>query len=338
MVLWFDRDHEVADHRGMACIQSADGLPEARRRDLSTTFPIGAVSGSHLPHPTRYRAEQTTVSKTYSTIELEVDEAVATIRLNVPKTLNALSRTLTAEVMDSLDTLADDDAIRAVILTGSGRAFSSGYDLSTPTDNAERSVIGYKNTTEQWTHPFVMKVWNFPKPIIAAVHGYCLAGACEVAMLCDITIASEDCRLGEPEIRFSSASPTLIMPWLVPMKIAKQLLFTGEMIAAQRAYEIGMVNEVVPADQLMNQARKRAAIIAKVAPLAVRLTKEGINKTYEIMGLNSALSYHNAMANMLDGTGTAELREFVEIASRDGLRAALDWRDGQFRDLESSTN
>jgi enoyl-CoA hydratase len=279
-----------------------------------------------------------TEPKAYSAIEVEIDEAVATIRLNLPRSLNALSRTLTDELIHALDFLAEDEAVRAVILTGNGRAFSSGYDISAPTDDVERSVIDYKDMTTQWTHPFVMKIWNFPKPIIAAVHGYCLAGACEVAMLCDITIASEDCRLGEPEIRFSSASPTLIMPWLVPMKIAKQLLYTGELITAQRAYEIGMVNEVVPADQLMDRARKRAAIVSKIAPLAIRLTKEGVNKTYEIMGLQSALSYHNAMANMLEGTGTAELRQFVEIASQQGLRAALDWRDGQFRDLESSDN
>jgi enoyl-CoA hydratase len=176
-------------------------------------------------------------------------------------------------------------------------------------------------------------IWNFRKPIVAAVHGYCLAGACEIAMLADLTIASDDCKFGEPEIRFSQSS-TLIMPWIVPMKIARELLYTGKLIDAQRAYEIGMVNEVVPAQDLMRRANYHARLVSKVAPLAVQLTKEGLNRTYEIMGLLNALNYHDNLVAILDGTKTEEYLQFKKITDESGLRAALDWRDKQFKEVE----
>ena len=274
------------------------------------------------------------ISVGFETIELEKDDAVAIIKLNRPEKLNSFSSQMVQELCTVLDELAVDDDIRAVILTGNGRAFSAGYDLTTPTDNAVRSVVHYKERGEREGHPFAMKVWNFPKPIIAAINGYCLAAACEIAMLCDISIAAEGSMIGEPEIRFSSASPTLIMPWIIPMKIAKELLYTGDLITAERAYEVGMVNHVVPADELMNASMKMARRISKIAPLATKVTKEGINKTYEIAGLVNALEYHNNLAHILDGTGTKELREFVEIARSRGLKDALAWRDAQFNEVE----
>lgn len=271
----------------------------------------------------------------YEHIELERHDSTLVIALNQPKKLNPISKEMRVELIEALAEAAEDPAVRVAILTGRGRAFSSGYDLESIGDwNAEPpTVIGYKEMSSA-THRFVDAVWSFPKPLIAAVHGYCLAGACEIAMLCDMTIAGDQTKLGEPEIRFSSASPTLIMPWIVPMKVAKELLYSGDMITSQRAYEIGMVNAVVPEDQVLEHALKKAAKLAKIAPLGLRLTKEGINRTYEIMGLVNAMNYHNQMAAMLDGSYTEELEAFTAVARKDGLRAALDWRDAQFADVE----
>jgi enoyl-CoA hydratase/carnithine racemase len=253
----------------------------------------------------------------YETIVVELDYPIATLKLNRPEKLNALSAQLAREVIDALDRLEADDEVRAVVLCG---------------DPEQGSVMQWKRHLESiW--PFSRRVWNFRKPIIAAVHGYCLGGGCEIAMLCDMTIASSDCRLGEPEIRFSTGS-TLIMPWIVPMKIARELLYTGKTIDAQRAYEVGMVNEVVEPEDLMQRAYYHARLIAKVSPLAVELTKEGINRTYEIMGLLNALNHHDNLVAILDGSETDELRQFEEIRAARGLRAALDWRDQQFREVD----
>jgi enoyl-CoA hydratase/carnithine racemase len=269
----------------------------------------------------------------YSTIEYEVDYPVVTLRMNRPSKLNAFSTELRAEVIDLLDRIAADDDARAVVFCGAGRAFSAGYDLDGDDAEGDPTVIGWKRRQDRGP-AFWRAIWDFRKPIIAAVQGYCLGGACEIAMLCDLTIATDDCKFGEPEIRFGSGS-TLVMPWYVPPKLAKELLYTGKMIDAQRAYQIGMVNEVVPADQLMTRAMYHARLISKVAPLAVQLTKEGLNRTYETMGLLNAINYHDNLVSMMFGTETDESKTFNEIRERDGVRAALNWRDEQFKEVEA---
>ena len=269
----------------------------------------------------------------YKTIQLGIEARVATLCLNRPERLNAFNRDLQAEVIAALERLDQDDSVRAVILRGAGRAFSAGYDIQGKEDESRWSVMTWKRHSE-FSTKYANAIWSFRKPIIAAVHGYCLAGACEIAMLCDMTIASEECRFGEPEIRFATGSPALIMPWVVPMKIAKELLLSGKLISARRAYEIGMVNEVVPRDQLEQRARYHALLLSKVAPLAVQLAKEAINRTYEIMGLRNAFAYNHNLAAILDGSETEEFKRFEEIRMERGLRAALDWRDQQVAEVE----
>jgi enoyl-CoA hydratase/carnithine racemase len=271
---------------------------------------------------------------TYETIEVEVDHPIATIRLNRPDRLNALSRELQGEVISALDELEEDDGVRAVILCGAGRAFCTGYDIAGDgPDRSGWSVMDWKTHMES-TWRFPTRIWRFRKPIVAAVHGYALGGGCEIAMLADITVASDDCRFGEPEIRFSSGS-TLIMPWLVPMKIARELLYTGKLIDAQRAYEIGMVNDIVEPDRLMRRAEYHARLISKIAPAGTQMLKEGINRTYEVMGLLNALGYHDNLVAMLAATQTEESAQFKRITKESGLRAALAWRDEQFREVEN---
>jgi enoyl-CoA hydratase len=166
------------------------------------------------------------------------------------------------------------------------------------------------------------------------VHGYCLAGACEVMMLCDLAIAAEGTRIGEPEIRFAAGPPALIMPWVIGLRAAKELLLTGKLIDAQRAYELGMVNEVCPLEDLDRRARYHALLISKVAPVAVRLQKEALNHMFEMMGMRSALSYAANLWGILDTTPSEEQEAFRRIRAEQGLRAALDWRDAQFREVE----
>jgi enoyl-CoA hydratase/carnithine racemase len=266
--------------------------------------------------------------------EVVREEPLAIVRLNRPERLNAFNEQLLREVISALDALETDDEIRAVIICGAGRAFSSGYDLAAEGDESRLSVMQWKKRSESTSWRFARRVWNFRKPLIAAVHGYCLGGACEIAMLCDITIASEDCKFGEPEIRFASGPPALIMPWLVPLKIAKDLMYSGRLIDARRAYEIGMVNEVVPEDRVLPRARYHGRLYSRISPLAIQLMKEAMNSTFEIMGLQSALAYSANLSSVLDGSETEEYREFESIRLQKGLRAALEWRDQQFREIE----
>jgi len=270
----------------------------------------------------------------YRTIQLELDPPLATVRLNRPDRLNAFSHELVYEVIDALQSLKQDDGIRVVILCGAGRAFSAGYDIKGDDgDFGARGIEGLRKDLQYcWDYAFA--IWQFPKPIVAQVHGYCLAGACEIAMLCDLTIASDDATFGEPEIRFATGPPALIMPWVVSMKIARELIYTGKFINAQRAYEIGMVNEVVPRDQLERRARYHALLISKVAPLAVQLAKEAINRTYEMQGLVSAFAHNANLVAIMDGTETEENRIFEEVRKQQGLRAALNWRDKHFDEIE----
>jgi enoyl-CoA hydratase len=262
-------------------------------------------------------------------IELSRSGRIATIKLNRPTKLNAINEVMKEEVKQALNELAEDDEIRSVVLAGNGRAFSAGYDLA----GESHHEVEPTRAVLQSSDVFALAVWRFPKPLVAAVHGFCLAGACEIAMLCDVTIASESCQLGEPEIRFGSGS-TLVMPWLVPMKAAKELLLGGSLISAQRAYELGIVNRVVEDDRLMAEAERVAGLFAAVAPAAARLTKRGINAAYERAGMWQSIDHHTELLTHMHLIDSEEKNTFTEISERDGVRAALTWRDAQFRQFD----
>jgi enoyl-CoA hydratase len=267
----------------------------------------------------------------YQEIILEIDEGIGTIRLNRPAKLNALTGPMQKEMMDALERLEADDGVRVVILIGEGRAFSAGHDIGrTDNDaNSGESVLEWRRKMQAVSLKLAQRLWEFPKPVIAAAHGYCLGGSCELAMLCDLTIASEDCRFGEPEIRYGYGSPVLVLPWVIPPKVARELLYTGKLISAQRAYELGMVNQIVDAGALEETARAEARQMSGNGLLALQITKEGLNRTFEIMGFSSAVAFHAGQVPILNGSGTEEMREFERIRHESGLAAALEWRQAQ---------
>ena len=161
------------------------------------------------------------------TIRFEARGRVALITLDRPERLNAISARLMDEVDAVLDSVEDSDDLGAVVVCGAGRAFCSGYDLkddaAVPTADAEAWRARLERDLD-----FLLRFWNLSKPTIAAVHGYCLAGGCELAMSCDITIAEEGCRFGEPELKFGSVIVNMMMPWLVGPKLTKELLLSGD--------------------------------------------------------------------------------------------------------------
>jgi enoyl-CoA hydratase len=197
---------------------------------------------------------------------LERSGPVAWLRLNRPDKLNALNHAIVDRLVEHLDAVAADDEVRVVVLAGAGeRAFSSGFDLS---EEADAAIEGADNWRELLAKDVgvTMKLWELPKPTIAAVRGWCLAGGCELAMACDMIVASEDARFGEPEIRYGSGPVTLLMPFLLGQKKTNELLFTGDAIPAADAERFGLVNRVVAADELEAAVEDLALRIAPTSP------------------------------------------------------------------------
>jgi enoyl-CoA hydratase len=254
---------------------------------------------------------------------------VAHITLNRPDKLNALSARLLDELEAALRRAVADDAVKVIVLTGAGRAFSAGYDLT-------EEAADQPPTAEEWHTVLArdvevtMELWRCPKPTIAAVRGWCLAGGCEVAMACDMIVAAEDARFGEPEIRYGSGPVTLLMPFLIGQKKTNELLFTGDVVDAAEAHRIGLVNRVVPAHELEDAV---ASLVAKIAPTpaaVLRLTKLALLRAYEAAGLPEAVAANLDISAILNAAETPEQREFDAIVARDGLKAALEWRDSRY--------
>jgi enoyl-CoA hydratase/carnithine racemase len=151
-------------------------------------------------------------------------------------------------------------------------------------------------------------------------------------MMCCVTIAAKSARFGEPEIRFSTSPPAVIMPWIVGLKKARELLYTGDMIDAEEAHRIGMVNRVVPDEALEEQTFKLARRMAAISIEGLQTTKASINRGSEIAGIRQAIAYGVEQGAMLDSAGTETLRKFDEVRAKDGLAAAIRWRESQFVD------
>ena len=268
---------------------------------------------------------------TYETITFEKKEAIGVLTLNVPKKLNAISEKMIDEVNTVLDVAEKDDDLRVILLTGTGRAFCAGFDLGyVSEEETETDYDGLQKALVK-DMDFLMRFWRFPKPTIAAVHGYALAGGCELAVACDITVADEKTFFGEPELRFGAGIVALILPWIIGPKQAKEMIMTGnDRIPAQRAYEMGLINRVAPDGEYMKIAMKLAHEMAVIDPMPMRLQKMAINRTFEIMGLNEALNTASDLDVLIEGVETPDSKTFSEIARKEGLKAALKWRDSRF--------
>jgi enoyl-CoA hydratase len=223
-------------------------------------------------------------------IEYSADGAIARIRLNRPKKLNAINAEMLDGLTAALDQAEADENIRVVLLSGEGRAFSAGFDLDIGAP--AEGITPAEHTRRELRRDFdlIMRFWDCPKPTIAAVHGYCLGSSMEITAVCDITVAAEDCLFGAPEVRFGSGIVYLILPWVIGLKQAKELLLTGDdKVDALRAASMGLVNKIVPADRLMTETDAIAQRIAANNEVAVRLTKRAIQRSVEIAGLRDAL-------------------------------------------------
>jgi len=266
----------------------------------------------------------------FTTIAVETLGAVARLTLARPARANAINSDMLTEIGSALDAIEDDASVRAVIVTGAGAAFSSGFDLKEQMERRPAGVAAWQPLLRK-DFDTIMRFWHFSRPTIAAVRGPCLAGACELALACDMTIASEDAFFGEPELKFGAGIVAMILPWLVGPKIAKEIILLGEdRIPAARARELGMVNRVVPGEQLDSTALAVANHLAAIDPNLVRESKRAINRAYEARNMLEALEEALAIDLAIEGAGSPDKAQFMEIARREGLRAALAWRDARF--------
>ncbi len=264
----------------------------------------------------------------------ETDARVGIVTLNRPAKLNAINKDLRLAAVDEFRRADEDPDTSVVLLRANGRSFCVGYDIG-----------GNDPEKEKWRHDalrwhaylrecltFEMTPWDMKKPVIAAVQGHALGGGCELAMLCDLTIAADNALFGEPEIRFSDTGPAIVMPWIIGLKKARELLYFGDMIDAKAALDLGMVNRVVPLADLPQAALKYAKRLALISPEALVGTKLSINRGADAGGFRNALNAGLDIVSPLYAAKTEIGSKFQEITRQEGLGAALKWRGDQFKE------
>jgi len=251
-------------------------------------------------------------------------EGVGRITLNRPRVLNAINRELLDDLSTAMLQVEEDESVRAVVLTGAGRAFSAGFDLKGEADEGPQP-------TEVWVGRYLddwsvfLRIWQSAKPYVASVRGYNLGGALELSLLCDVTVAASGTQFGVPEIRHASGPGAAMLPWLCGMKAAKWLMLSGESVDAARALELGIVTEVVPDVDLDEFAVQRARQLAALPPMALKLNKLAVNRTYERMGFLGAVNENWMISTVVNAT--AEYRDQEVQRGQVPLKEFLQHRD-----------
>ena len=251
------------------------------------------------------------------------------LTLNRPAKLNALSGPLVGALVAALDAAEADPGVRVVVLEGAGRAFSAGYDLAEEVEGGIEGPVRWRELLAADVAA-TLRILDLSKPVIAQVHGYALAGGLELAMACDLVVAAEGTKLGEPEIRYGSAPVTLLMPYLIGQKKTRELLLTGDLIDAVEAERIGLINRVVPADRLAAEVDDLADRLARTPPEVMGPTKRMLNRAMDAAGFRLAVEAGIDLGAIITAADTPAQREWDEIVRRDGLKAALAWRDRRY--------
>jgi enoyl-CoA hydratase/carnithine racemase len=233
-------------------------------------------------------------------------------------------------IRDVLERADADAATSVIVLRGAGRSFCVGFDVGGGHEQPWRhDALKYHQRLSTSFH-CLMTPWTLRKPVIASVQGHALGGGCELAMFCDLTIAAEDAVLGEPEILFSQVGPAVLMPFIIGHKRARELIYFGDKINAKRALEIGMINRVVPRDELPAATMKYAKRLSLIAPEALAAAKLAVNRGLEAAGFRNALNAGVDVLAPLYAATTEVGKQFDEIKKKDGLKAALKWRKAEF--------
>jgi enoyl-CoA hydratase len=255
----------------------------------------------------------------FETIKVEVKEGIATITLNRPEVLNALNSQVFNELAEAAADLGADEAVRVVLLTGGTKVFAAGADIKQMVDTTAVEMT----LTDKPSHRAFQLLENLPKPVIAVIAGYALGGGLELALTADFRIASDNAQLGLPEIKLGilpGGGGTQRLPRLIGAGLAKELIFTGDFIDAQEAHRIGLVNKVVPVEELFTEAEKLARKLAERGAVALRLAKSAVNEGLR-MDLEAGIKYEHQCFSML----------FATEDQKEGMKAFIEKRKPQFK-------
>lgn len=267
----------------------------------------------------------------YELLDYQTSDRIATVTLNRPEKLNALSVPLQHELVSALREAEADAGVRVVVIRGAGRAFCAGYDL-TPAPggvvdsgkaiSAPLDAAGLEDVLRR-----LLTIWDLRKPVIAQVHGSCFAGGTQLALICDITIAAEDATFGIPQLPVGIGFVLPFWTWLIGPKKAREVFYRiGSSVTATQALEMRMINAVVPAAELEARVLAEARVIAETPPEILMLAKRGINETQERQGFRDSL-FAGCAIDALSHQSNA-VKAVNQLIREQGLRTALaSWRD-----------
>ena len=259
---------------------------------------------------------------------------VSRITLNRPESRNALNNTLRGEIYGTLEANDNDDSIRVTIIRGAGKAFCAGYDLKSDT-SAERPfhTAGGDGSWARHVVEGAFRVWDLAKPVLAQVHGYCLAGGTELATSCDLVYIAEDAKVGYPVVRSMSPPDNQFFPWVVGMRNAMEMMLTGDAISGEEAVQYGFANRAFPIESLEQEVLRVAEKIAKIPTDLEQMNKRAVHRQMELMGMRAAIRQGTEIQALAFHTESTRAH-FKEL--RAGLTDALSKRDGKFGDYRTS--
>lgn len=254
----------------------------------------------------------------YNNLKFELENEIAVITFDQPKSMNALKSEVFVELLDAIHSIKTNNLVRALIITGNGKAFVAGADIS------EMSEMGVMEAKERinFAHNCFREIENLDIPVIAAINGYALGGGCELALACDIRIAAKEAKFGQPEVNLGIIpcyGGTQRLPRLIGKGNAMNLILTGELIDATEAYRIGLIQKLVDSDQLMEAAKDIAEIIKNKGPVAIKVAKQVINKGVS-SDIDIALAYEETAGSLL----------FSTKDQKEGMKAFLEKRKPEF--------
>ncbi|HET6966549.1 MAG TPA: enoyl-CoA hydratase-related protein [Acidimicrobiales bacterium] len=264
----------------------------------------------------------------------EPAEGVRRITLNRPEKRNALFHPLRGEILEALREADQDDSIRVSIIRGAGKCFSAGYDLGGGNEGLDLPFFTShgdgqwpRHVTEGW-----MSIWDLAKPVIAQVHGYCLAGGSELASGCDLVYVAEDAQIGYPAVRFG-VPDMHFHAWTIGMRKAMEAMLTGDSMSGLEAVKLGWANEAFPIDELDEAVVAVATKIAKLPPDIVQINKRVVHRQMEVMGLRTGIRIGTELCAL--GTRQESMRAFIAEMQK-GLTDALSKRDAPFGDYRTA--
>ena len=270
----------------------------------------------------------------YDHLIYEVDaDHICWLTLNRPEKLNAMNLKLIHELQAGLERADEDEDVNVIVIQGAGRAFCAGHDLAEDAEEDRSSIYEYRahyfKQFDEFTTP-----WRLTKPVIASVNSIAIGKGFELSLCCDVTIASDDTRLGYNEVRYGISGHCMFLPWLVGMKAAKDLLLTGRELTAAEAKELGLVTQVVPLAELKEAVHKKALLMARIPREMQRMHKMYLNHVYEMQGIRTATDYYLEQVAIMGAQPVPEYEAFSKATVQKGLKVALAEAQERYKGLD----